>query len=257
MYLHDRMENSAQRWQRFCRPGWRLAGSSLALWVSLWLILVRVVPAPVSAPRLAPPTTGWLPATAPASGTYQTLWTPAAFALPTPAGFTHELRRPHTHTAPPTTPAEPVLATLQPTPRPTDRPTPWALSDSPPAISQEPLYGIGEVFPPRTLPPEIARMEFSEGWESRLFAGIDLNYSTWTQSAWNARVETQFDAVGVPISVVLVASTGQPELDARLVRSVYGWRLLVADASRNGAVRWIHPAVPAEAPPGKTAREAP
>ena len=247
MYLHNRMEDSAQRWRRFCRPGWRMAGISLAIWVALWLVVIRLAPLTPASLRVSPPTTSWLPATAPAVAHHQTLWTPAAFALPTPAGFTHHLRRQHARIAPPEKSAESRLTHLQPTRSPTtDQPVPWKMPAAPLAGAPTPALSAGEVFPPRVLPAETPRMEFSEGWESRLISGIDLDYPAWTNIAWTAHVEVQFDATGVPISVLLAQPTGQSELDARLVRSVRAWRLLEPAVTRQGSVTWMHPLTLAE-----------
>ena len=104
------------------------------------------------------------------------------------------------------------------------------------------------VFPPRTPERESARMTFPEGWESRLFSGIDLNFGAWTNSPWSARVEMRFDRAGVPVSMLLAQSSGLPELDRRLARSANGWRLLEPAAPRSGQVAWISPGTAPSAP---------
>ena len=77
--------------------------------------------------------------------------------------------------------------------------------------------------------------------DRRLFSGIDLNYGDWTNAAWSARIEMRFDAKGVPVSMLLAQSSGLPEVDRRLARSVNGWRLLEPAAPRAGTVEWTSP----------------
>ena len=91
-------------------------------------------------------------------------------------------------------------------------------------------------------------MSFPDGWESRLFSGIDLEYGGWTNGAWSARVEMRFDAKGLPISMMLAQASGFPEVDRRLARSVNGWRLLEPSAPREGIVAWSSPAPEASGP---------
>ena len=84
-------------------------------------------------------------------------------------------------------------------------------------------------------------MTFPEGWESRLFSGIDLDFGAWTDGAWSAEMEMRFDERGVPVSMLLAKSSGLPEVDRRLARSAYGWRLLEPAAPRAGTVEWTSP----------------
>ena len=90
-------------------------------------------------------------------------------------------------------------------------------------------------------------MTFPEGWESRLFSGIDLDFGAWTDGAWSAEMEMRFDERGVPVSMLLAKSSGLPEVDRRLARSAYGWRLLEPAAPRQGTVSWRNPLAPAAA----------
>jgi hypothetical protein len=99
----------------------------------------------------------------------------------------------------------------------------------------------GGVLTKRRATRESARLLFSPGWESRLFAGIDLNFDDWTNAAWRARVELQFDERGTPRAVLLDESSGWPALDQRLLRSVSAWRLLEPNAPRMGTVAWVRP----------------
>jgi hypothetical protein len=108
--------------------------------------------------------------------------------------------------------------------------------------SQAGLLASPGVFPPRIAEKEAPRLLFPDGWESRLFSGIDLNYGNWTNLAWSAQVEMRFDGQGIPVSMLVAQSSGNPEVDRRLARSVNGWRLLEASAPRTGVVTWNCPA---------------
>ena len=253
MYRTHPLENPEQRWRRFCRPGWRLAGLAALLWFGAFALLFRLASPPVPALRPAPAAVAWWPS---AAGTttldVRSLWTPAAFALATPAGFTHALRRGRIGLAPPVQTLRPATAYLD-NPRPSP-PPPLAVGGGvPDQAGAAPVgsWSVPEVFPPRAAVAETPRLEFSAGWESRLFSGIDLNFGGWTNLAWTARIEMQFDAKGVPVSMLLAQASGLPEIDRRLVRSASGWRLLEPGAARQGTVGWSSPAasVAAGGPP--------
>lgn len=220
-----------------------------AAWFGVFAALVRVAEPPGRFAREAPAEVVWRPegrgmpdgAGGGDVGDARTQWTPAAFALPTPAGFSHELRRGRSRLAPPTSAAaaEPVYL---------DAP-----EREPAAAAAEPLRlgaregegrrpGGGSVFPPRAAAQESAGMEFPEGWEPRLFSGIDLDYGGWTSEAWSARVEVEFDARGVAGSALVAQSSGIEEVDRRLARNVRSWRLLEDSAPRRGVVVWRSPA---------------
>lgn len=236
-------EDPARRWRKFCRRGWRLAGLVAALWFGGWALLFRVAPAAVPAPKAPPLPLAWWPEPGGAAQDVRTLWTPAAFALSTPAGFSHSLRRERAGLPPPVQTARPGAAFL-------DRRAPPAGFDfsksgmprlfpgTPPAET----LPAARVFTPRNPVRETPRLAFPAGWESRLFSGIDLNYGDWTNAAWSARIEMRFDAKGVPVSMLLAQSSGLPEVDRRLARSVNGWRLLEPAAPRAGTVAWSSPA---------------
>jgi hypothetical protein len=91
-------------------------------------------------------------------------------------------------------------------------------------------------------------MAFPDGWESRLFSGIDLDFGAWTNRAWSAQIEMRFDGKGIPALVLLAQPSGFPEVDRRLARSASGWRLLEASAPRAGLVGWSSPAAEPSAP---------
>ena len=235
-------EDPARRWRRFCRPGARWAAGFAAVWFGAWAGLFRIAPLPAPAPRDFPPQASWWwpAANAPALDV-RAQWTPAAFALSTPAGFSHALRGDRANVAPPIQAERPAPAYW--TGAPDFVPLALALPGPGPATS------LAEVFAPRPAPRETPRLAFSAGWESRLFSGIDLDYPNWTNAPWQARVELRFDARGVPTSVLLAQASGIPDVDRRLARSVSGWRLLEPTASRTGAATWLAPG-PAEAAGG-------
>ena len=228
-------EDPARRWRRFCRPGARWAAAFAAVWFGAWALLFRIAPVPAPVPREVPSRVAWWwsAAAAPALDV-RALWTPAAFALSTPAGFSHALRGGRANVAPPVHADRPAPAYWAGEP---DY-VPLALALPAPA----PPTAAAEVFAPRPAPRETPRLVFSAGWESRLFSGIDLDYPNWTNAPWQARVELRFDARGVPTSVLLAQASGIPDVDRRLARSASGWRLLEPAAPRSGAATWIAPA---------------
>ncbi|MGD9612546.1 MAG: hypothetical protein AB7V22_06545 [Kiritimatiellia bacterium] len=242
MYRLRPSENSVRRWRRFGRPGARWAAAFAAVWFGAWALLFRIAPLP--APPLRDPPARmawWWPAAGAPALDGRAHWTPAAFALSTPAGFSHALRGGRASLAPP------VQA---------ERPAPAFWSGAPAFVPLEfaapapaPLAAAAAVFPPRSLPQETPRLTFSAGWESRLFSGIELDYSVWTNVPWQARVELRFDERGVPTSVLLAQASGIPDVDRRLARSASGWRLLEPAAPRTGAATWNAPA-PADAAGG-------
>jgi hypothetical protein len=245
MYRSRPSDDSAWRWRKFCRRGWRLAWMIAALWFGGLALLFRVASAPAPAAREAPVPVAWWPAGDGAALDVRALWTPSAFALSSPAGFSHSLRRARAGLPPPVQTARPAAAFL-------DRRNPavfdlaklgpiWS-SPSPPPIGSGPDNGV---FPPRVPARETSRLSFPDGWESRLFSGIDLNFGAWTNGSWSARVEMRFDAQGVPVSTLLTQSSGDLELDRRLARSAHGWRLLEPGAPRTGTVEWNNPAAEA------------
>ena len=238
MYRLRPSEDPARRWRRFCRPGARWAATFAAVWFSAWALLFRIAPTPVPALHEAPARMAWWwPAAGAPELDVRAHWTPAAFALSTPAGFSHDLRGGRANLAPPVQAERPAPAFW------TDAPASVPLDLAPPAPA--PLAGAAEVFPPRPLPQETPRLTFTAGWESRLFSGIELDYAAWTNAPWQARVELRFDAYGVPTSVLLAQASGIPDVDRRLARSASGWRLLEPAAPRTGAATWNAPALAA------------
>ena len=220
-----------------------------ALWFGALTLLFRVAPAPGPAPRPAAVPMVWWPAAGGESADIRSLWSPSAFALPTPAGFSHSLRRERARLVPPVEIARPEAMFME-------RPPPAAGRTDAAAVRfaarEEPAtaWPAAGIFPPRVSEPETAHMVFPEEWESRIFSGIDLNFGAWTNEAWSARIEMRFDAHGIPVSTLLAQSSGRPELDVRLARSASGWRLLEPSAPRTGVVAWTSPAVSGAAAAG-------
>ena len=243
MYRFRPSEDPVRRWRKFCRRGWRLAWLVAALWFGGLALLFRVVSAPAPAPREAPLPMAWWPEPGGAAMDVRTLWTPSAFALSSPAGFSHSLRRERAGLPPPVQTARPAAAFLDRR----DPPAGFDFSKSgrprffPAAFGAETPLDAG-VFSPRIPVRETPRLSFPDGWESRLFSGIDFNFGDWTNAAWSARVEMRFDAKGVPISILVAQASGLPEVDRRLARSANGWRLLEPSAPRTGTVEWYRPA---------------
>ena len=237
-------EDPARRWRTFCRAGGRWAFVFAALWFGGLTLLFRVSPVPAAALRAAPAQlSGWWSASGGATLDVRAQWTPAAFALSTPAGFSRSLRGERAGLAPPIQ-AERLPAAYLDDARafePLDVAEPGRLGAEARSVPGGSTPDEG-VFPPRAPEPEIARMVFPDGWESRLFSGIDLDFRKWTSAAWEARVEMRFDGKGVPESILLAQASGVPEVDRRLARSASGWRLLEPAAPRTGVVAWQSPA---------------
>jgi hypothetical protein len=248
MYRTRIVQDRARQWRQFCRPGLRLAWGTAALWLGGLALLFQVAPAPEPAVRKPPVPVSWWPgpALAGAGGVaadLRAIGSPAAFALPTPAGFSHRLRTQRSRLTPPVqaVPFEPAFALDPPAAHLARGAGQTAIRFTAAPAADLPAAGAG-VFPPRRLEPEVPRLEFPEGWESRLFANIDLNFGAWTNLAWSARIEMRFDGQGVPVSILLSQPSGWPEVDRRLARSANGWRLLEPAAPRSGIVAWRSPA---------------
>ncbi len=240
--IRPRMD-AARRWQRFRRTGLQLAMLGGAGWFAVLFLALRIAPLPSPLVREPPPRVTWWPGPGPEAASEQTetdpriLWSPAVFALPTPAGFSHPLRRHRAQLQPPvdiTPPGAFYLSRSEP-PSNTFLGGPVRLAPRTGTPVELPANGV---FPPRDQARSPSRMVFPSGWESRLFSGIDLGYNRWTNQIWSAELDMQFDAAGVPISVLLSRSSGLPAVDRRLARSAFGWRLLDPDAPRSGRVAW-------------------
>ena len=89
--------------------------------------------------------------------------------------------------------------------------------------------------------PAKAEMRFPEGWEPRMFSGVELDYPEWTAKPWRAKAEVEFDADGRPEHVFLTDPSGVAAVDARLARGIRRWRLLDGRAARRGEVEWVVP----------------
>ena len=245
------IEDPARRWSGFCRAGLRMVGVASAIWFGSLALLFRVAPMPVPPSRADPPRVSWWPG---AQGSdfedrltedVRTLWSPSVFALPSPLGFSHLLRRERARLAPPMqvqrpSPAFGELAFSPPFSR-GDVPVRLRWESEEQTVAFPPAAGV---FPPKALEPDVPRLVFPEGWESRLFSGIDLDFAAWTNRPWSARIEMRFDGRGVPVSMLLAQATGLPEMDQRLARAANGWRLLDSNAPRAGTVAWDSPGTP-------------
>ena len=222
-----------------------------ALWLGGFALLFRVVPAPEPTRSVVPVPMSWWPAEENRSTPdIRTIWTPSAFALASPAGFSHSLRAEQFRLQPPVQSTRPAAAFLQRSAflGTLDMTGSDNRRQGSSETSVELLKAPASVFPPRIPEKETPRIVFPEGWESRLFSGIDLNFNGWTNRIWSARVEMQFDSTGVPVSMILAQSSGLPEMDRRLARSTSGWRLLDSSAPRRGVVSWISPGGTTPAP---------
>jgi len=253
MYRSRPSGDRARRWRQFCRKGWYLAWGMTFLWFGALTLLFRIAPAPVLALHEAPAPMIWWPASGETAALdVRALWTPSAFALSSPAGFTHSQRSERSRLTPPVQVVRPSRTILD-NPRSEAtfdllKPERIQLASAPASPGWDAMPGV---FPPRTPDTEVPKLVFPDGWESRLFSGIDLNYGDWSDTPWTAQVEIHFDPKGIPTSVLLARSSGWVEVDRRLARSISGWRLLDSEASRSGLVAWsaprrLSPAAPEE-----------
>lgn len=251
MYRTRIMEDPDRRWHRFGRVGRRLAISVAALWFMLMWVMLGTNPIPTPLPRETPPQVAWWPGGDGAGGgggqalaaDIRVTWSPSVFALPSPAGFSHALRRDRAQLAPPDQAIRAEAAFLETAPAvvlasPTTTVPQGVLTVPPPLLA----WPTPRVFAARPTGADTPSMIFTEGWESRLFSGVDPGYGAWTPQAWKARIEMRFDGAGIPDSVLLVEPSGLSDVDRQLARSVRGWRLLDAAAPRQGAVTWQSPA---------------
>jgi hypothetical protein len=87
-----------------------------------------------------------------------------------------------------------------------------------------------------------AEMRFPEGWEPRMFSGVELDYPNWTARGWRAKAEVEFDVDGRAEHVFLTQPSGVEEVDTRLARGIRRWRLLDEATARRGEVEWVVPA---------------
>ena len=257
MMLRDGIEDSLERDRRFRRAGWHRAWAVALAIVAAVAVLCRLAP-PEEAPtvRRTPRWTWVLPDAAAALADVRAIRSPAAFALPSPSGFTGALRARTPRLAPPVR----RTAAMAYAPSAAAAPKSSAVPDWN-APEFEPVRPLGSVppgwtpvFANRVPPREEPRMEFPPGWEQRVFAGVDLAYAGWAPGReWSAAAELEFDARGIPTAILLDRSSGIPRVDRRIARSASGWRLLDAEAPRRGKVVWRVPAaVPAAAAEGGT-----
>lgn len=241
------MEDSRERDRRFRRAGWHRAWAVAAGIVAAAAVFCRIDPPEEAATVRRTPHWTWLPPAVAAEklADVRAVRSPAVFSLPAPKGFTGALRARNPRLTPPvgrertagSTGRDADAAAAEPA---TDWTAPEFAVRRP--AGKEPA-GWTPVFANRVRPEEPARMEFPEGWEQRLFAGVDLAYADWAPgAAWEATAEVEFDGTGIPVAVFLDRHSGIPEVDRRLARSVSSWRLLAGGAPRKGKVSWRVPA---------------
>ncbi|NLB66569.1 MAG: hypothetical protein GX803_08885 [Lentisphaerae bacterium] len=245
------IETSNQLRRQFERAGWRMAVLAVLVWFAALGFLLKVVRPPARPPAALPSPVRWLPgavlfdSAAPAgpAADLRVAWSPSVFALPGPVGFSRGLRSGRAELAPPDQPVG-YGALGSPDPAPlAGAPSPSLVETSLGVEADiKPFWPGGRVFPARTPEPGRAVILFSDGWEARLFSGMDLTFESWTDQAWTAQIDLQFDAGGIPRSALLARPSGLSAVDQRLVRQVQTWRLLDAEASRAGRVTWRSPA---------------
>ncbi len=257
MYRSRPSDGRVRRWRQFCRKGWQLAWGVAILWFGGITLLFRVAPAPAPDSHEAPAPMVWWPASNDSDARdIRALWTPSAFALSSPAGFSHSQRGERARLTPPVQVVRPD-STLLENPRPEEAFNllkPERLHLTSPDSTAEWDASVS-VFPPRVLAAEVPSLSFPDGWESRLFSGIDLNYGDWSDSPWSAQVEIHFDEKGIPNSVLIARSSGLSEVDRLLARSLSGWRLLDPDAPRTGRLLWSAPRKAHQTPVDLTSME--
>ncbi len=238
------MPDPARRWRRFGRRGRQLALAAGTGWALLLALVLKIAPQPEPLPRPVPPRLEWRPEArfglrrGRVAEVLRVLWSPVAFALPSPAGFSHALRRERARIGPSVDSPLPSPAFFEGAKGARDGG--GAVQLAAPSPAPGPRREADPVFPPRPVPAP-AR-QFPPGWSAADFTGLREDYAMWADGAWRARVEAVFDADGLPRAVLLTASSGEPDVDRRLVRGVRGWRLRNPDAPRAGVVEWRVPA---------------
>lgn len=241
-------------WQRFCRPGRRWAAIGAVIWMTSALLLFVLMRFPAPPPRHAsPPPVQWIPpvtveqaADREAASDFRVLWNPAIFALSSPIGFSAGLSGLGAGIAPPDLrPSAPAIhrfdfQTAENTPaarlktimaRDQDKKLAEYINQNNPTWPAAALFDL----PPTSHTPAGLTMEFSDEWASRMFSGIDMQLDR-LGPRWAIRVELEFDAVGIPRSVILAQSSGLSAIDRLAIRSMWDWRLQEPTAPRRGSV---------------------
>ena len=241
----DAMEDSRERDRRFRRAGWRRAWAVALGIVAVAAVLCRIGPPEEAATVRRTPHWTWLPPAVAAEKLVdvRAVQSPTVFSLPSPEGFTGALRSRNPRLTPPVGRNRPAVA-VGGADSATEAATDW---NAPEFAVRRPAgkepSGWVPVFGNRVRAEETARMGFPEGWEQRLFTGVDLAYADWAPgAAWEATAELAFDEKGIPVSVFLDRRSGIPEVDRRIARSASSWRLMAAGAPRRGKVSWRVPA---------------
>jgi hypothetical protein len=246
MDRRDAMEDSRERDRRFRRAGWRRAWAVALGIVAAAAVLCRIGPPEEAATVRRTPHWTWLPPAVAAEklADVRAVRSPTVFALPSPEGFTGALRSGNPRLTPPVGRERAVRTPGRGAEDAPEAATDWSAPEFAvrrPA-GKEPA-GWLPVFANRGRAEETARMEFPEGWEQRLFTGVDLAYADWAPgAAWEATAELAFDEKGIPVSVFLDRRSGIPEVDRRIARSAASWRLMAGGAPRRGKVSWRVPA---------------
>lgn len=93
-----------------------------------------------------------------------------------------------------------------------------------------------------------ASMQWPEGWDAGSVAGVDGGFAGWGGAGpagvrgWTASVDVTFGEDGVPVAALVTQGSGDERVDERLSRSVRGWRWKgAAGARRQGVVTWTVP----------------
>ena len=90
--------------------------------------------------------------------------------------------------------------------------------------------------------PAAAPLAFGGEWTPRLVEGVAVDFGEWSAEGWTAEAEVAFDARGVPERVFLTERSGLEDVDRRLAREPWKWRLRDDGAGRSGKARWRVPA---------------
>ena len=190
----------------------------------------------------------------------------AAFALPTPAGFTSRLRTERVE-------LEPSVGMTWPDGDGGEAGLKsWRMAAGGRVRREEGSHverwgvrGIAErerrsVWADVAPQPTEASMEWPEGWDAGKVMGVDRGFAGWGGAGpagargWSAGVDVTFGEDGVPVAAVVVQGSGDERVDERLSRSVRGWRWMgEAGGRRQGVVTWTVPRAAALAAASETA----
>lgn len=190
----------------------------------------------------------------------------AAFALPTPAGFTSRLRTERVELEPSVGMTWPdrdgdetglkswrMAAGAQERRGEGSHVERWGAR----GIVERERRSVWAEVPPQ---PTEASMQWPEGWDAGKVSGVDGGFAGWGGAGpagargWRAGVDVTFGEDGVPVAAVVVQGSGDERVDERLSRSVRGWRWKgEAGGRRQGVVTWTVPRAAAVAAAAGTA----